>query len=61
MFSFFKSNEQTLTRKGHSPSNIDVSNRNDQPPFKSQKVEIDVTALKWDPGIRISLWQHPIN
>jgi hypothetical protein len=29
----FKLSEQTLTSKGHSPSNIDVLNHNDQPPF----------------------------
>jgi len=31
MFSFFKPSEQTSTSKGHSSSNIDVSNHNDQP------------------------------
>jgi len=51
MFSFFKPSKQTSTSKGHSPSNVDVSNRNDQPTFKSQKVEIDVNTLKRDPGI----------
>jgi len=61
MFSFFKPSEQTSTSKGYSPSNVDVSNRNDQPPFKSQKVEIDVHTLERDPRIRISSWQHPIN
>lgn len=35
MFSFFKPSEQTSISKGHSPSNIDVSNCNEQPPFKS--------------------------
>jgi len=35
MFSFFKPKEQTSTSKGHSPSNVDVSNRSEQPPFKS--------------------------
>ena len=35
MFSFFKPSEQTSTSKRHSPSTIDVSNHNDQPPFKS--------------------------
>jgi len=34
MFSFFKPNEQTSTSKGHSLSNVDVSNRSEQPPFK---------------------------
>jgi len=61
MFSFFKSSEQTSTSKGHYPSNVDVSNRNDQPTFKSQKIKIDVNTLERDHGIRIPLWQHPIN
>jgi hypothetical protein len=51
MFSFFKPSEQTLTSKGYSSSNVDVSNCNDQPPFKSQKVEIDVNTLERDLGI----------
>jgi hypothetical protein len=34
MFSFFKPNEQTLTSKGHSPSNVDISNRSERH-FKS--------------------------
>jgi hypothetical protein len=55
MFSFFKPNEQTSTSKGHSPSNVDVSNRSEQPPFKSQRVEIDVNTLERDPGLRILL------
>jgi hypothetical protein len=46
MFSFFKPSEQTSTSKGHSPSNVDVSNRNKQPPFKSQRVKIDVNTLE---------------
>jgi len=46
MFSFFKPSEQTSTSKGHSPSNVDVSNHTEQPPFKSQRVEIDVNTLK---------------
>ena len=61
MFSFFKPSEQTSTSKGHSSSNIDVSNHNDQPLFKSQRVKIDVNTLERDPRIRIPLWQHPIN
>jgi hypothetical protein len=46
MFSFFKPNEQTSTSKGHSPSNVDVSNRSEQPPSKSLRVEIDVNTLE---------------
>ena len=46
MFSFFKLSKQISTSKGHSLSNINVLNRNDQPPFKSQKVEIDVNTLE---------------
>jgi hypothetical protein len=46
MFSFFKPSEQTLTSKGHSPSNVDISNRSKQPPFKSQRVKIDVNTLE---------------
>lgn len=46
MFSFFKPNEQASTSKGHSPSNVDVLNRSEQPPFKSQRVEIDVNTLE---------------
>jgi hypothetical protein len=61
MFSFFKPSEQTSTSKGYYSSNVDVSNCNDHPPFKSQKVEIDVNTLERDPRIRISSWQHPIN
>ena len=61
MFSFFKPSEQTSTSKGHSPSNVDVSNRSKQPPFKSQRVKIDVNTLEWDLGLRIPVWQHPIN
>jgi len=30
---FFKLSEQTSTSKEHFPSNIDVLNHNDQPPF----------------------------
>ena len=48
MFSFFKTNEQASTSKGHFPSNVDVSNRSEQPPFKSQRVEIDVNTLEQD-------------
>jgi hypothetical protein len=61
MFSFFKPNEQTSTSKGHSPSNVDVSNHSEQPPFKSQRVEIDVNTLERDPGLRILVWKHLIN
>jgi hypothetical protein len=61
MFAFFKPNEQTSTSKGHFPSNVDVSNRSEQPLFKSQRVEIDVNTLERDPGLRISVWKHPIN
>jgi hypothetical protein len=62
MFSFFKANEQTSISKGHSPSNIDVSNRSEQPPpFKSQRVEIDVNTFERDSGLRIPMWKHPIN
>ena len=61
IFSIFKPSEQTSTNKGHSPFNVDVSNRNDQPPLKSQRVEIDVNTLERDLGIRIPLWQHSIN
>ena len=61
MLSFFKPSEQTSTSKGHSPSNIVVLNRNEQPPFKSYRVEIDLNTLERDPGIQISLWQHLIN
>jgi hypothetical protein len=61
MFAFFKPNEQTSTSKGHSPSNVDVPNRSEQPPFKSQRVEIDVNTLDRDPGLRIPVWKHPIN
>ena len=61
MFSFFKSSKQTSISKWHSPSNVDVSNRSEQPPFKSQRVEIDVNTLEWDPGLRIPVWQHLIN
>jgi hypothetical protein len=45
MFAFFKPNEQTSTNKGHSLSNIDVSNRSEQPPFKSQRVEMMLILL----------------
>jgi hypothetical protein len=51
MFSFFKPSEQISTSKGCSLSNVNVLNRNDQPPFKSQKVEIDVNTLERDLGI----------
>jgi len=61
MFSFFKPSEQTSTSKGHSPSNVDVLNHSEQPPFKSQRVEIDVNTLERDPGLRIRVQQHPIN
>jgi hypothetical protein len=53
MFSFFKPSEQTSTSKGYYSSNVDVSNCNDHPPFKSQRVEIDVNTLERDPRIRI--------
>ena len=53
MFSFFKPNEQTSTSKWHSPSNVDVLNCSEQPPFKSQRVEIDVNTLERDPRLRI--------
>ena len=53
MFSFFKPNEQTSTCKRHSPSNVDVSNRSEQPPFKSQRIEIDVNTVERDPKLRI--------
>jgi hypothetical protein len=48
MFSLFKPSEQTSTSKRHSSSNVDVdvSNHNDQPPLKSQRVEIDVNTLE---------------
>jgi hypothetical protein len=55
IFSIFKPSEQTSTNKGHSPFNVDVSNHNDQPPLKSQRVEIDVNTLERDIGIRIPL------
>ena len=45
MFSFFKTNEQASTSKGHSPSNVDVSNRSEQPPFKSQRVKLMLILL----------------
>ena len=53
IFSFFKPNEQTSTSKEHSLSNVDVSNCSEQPPFKSQRIEIDVNTLERDPGLRI--------
>ena len=61
MFAFFKPNEQTCLSNGHFPSNVDVSNRSEQPLFKSHRVEIDVNTLERDPGLRISVWKHPIN
>jgi len=61
MFAFFKPNEQTSINKGHSPFNVDVSNRSKQPLLKSQKVEIDVNTLERDPELRILVWKHPIN
>jgi hypothetical protein len=45
MFLFFKPNEQTSTSKGHSPSNVDLSNRSEQPTFKSQRVELMLILL----------------
>jgi len=51
MFLFFKPSKQTSTSKRHSSSNVNVLNRNDQPPFKSQRVEIDVNTLERDPRI----------
>jgi len=61
MFSFFKPHKQTSTNKGHSSSNVDVSNRSEQPFFKSQRVEIDVNTLERYPGLQIPMWKHPIN
>jgi hypothetical protein len=57
MFSFFKPSKQTSISKRHSTSNVNVFNRNDQPLFKSQRVEIDVNTLERDPRIQILLWQ----
>jgi len=45
MFLFFKPNEQTSTSKGHSPSNVDLSNRSEQLTFKSQRVELMLILL----------------
>ena len=61
IFSFFKPREPTSTSEEHSPSNIDISNCNDQYSSKSQRVEIDVDSLERDPSIRIPIWQHPVN
>jgi hypothetical protein len=47
--------------KGHSPSNDDVSNYSEQPPFKSQRVENNVNTLERDTELRIPVWKHPIN
>ncbi|XP_038699222.1 zinc finger MYM-type protein 1-like isoform X1 [Tripterygium wilfordii] len=60
LFSFFKPRESASTSEGHSPSNVDISNH--QPPLsKSRRVEIDLSTLERDPGIRIPIWQHPVN
>ena len=45
MFSFFKPNEQTSTNKGHSPSNVDVSNRSEQLSFKLKELKLILILL----------------
>ncbi|XP_074363124.1 uncharacterized protein LOC141703532 [Apium graveolens] len=69
LFSFFKSSVSTPANEVQiqSPSNVDIEENpstrfeNDEPVFKSPRVEIDLKTLERDPGIRIPIWQHPVN
>jgi len=47
MFLFFKLKEQ-------------ISTSSEQPPFKSQRVEIDVNTLERDPRLWTPVWKHSI-
>ncbi|KAK1354131.1 zinc finger MYM-type protein 1-like [Heracleum sosnowskyi] len=73
LFSFFKpSASATATPTptpineviAENPSNVDVEiveNQFVEPISKVQRVEIDLNTLERDPGIRIPIWQHPVN
>ncbi|KAK1356834.1 hypothetical protein POM88_050090 [Heracleum sosnowskyi] len=73
LFSFFKpSASATATPTptpineviAENPSNVDVEiveNQCVEPISKVQRVEIDLNTLERDPGIRIPIWQHPVN
>jgi hypothetical protein len=45
MFSFFKPSEQTSTSKGHSPSNVDVSNPSEQPLSNLKELKLMLILL----------------
>ncbi|KAL8118034.1 hypothetical protein AgCh_015796 [Apium graveolens] len=73
LLSFFKpiGPSSTTTNEVKSPSNIDIEENAarveieeieiEEPSLKSRRVEIDINTLERDPGIRIPIWQHPVN
>ena len=61
ILSFFKPKVDISKSTTPSSSNIDTSILNEEPPSKFQRVDFDDTSLERDPGLRIPIWQHPIN
>ncbi|GFS41709.1 general transcription factor 2-related zinc finger protein [Actinidia rufa] len=61
ILSFFKPKVGIAKSNTPSSSNVGTSIPNEEPPSKSQRVEFDDTNLERDPGLRIPIWQHPIN
>ena len=64
LYSFFKPREESLSKSNTHVPNIDTSILDEQPPSKCKRVELaefDDTSLERDPGLRLQIWQHPIN
>ena len=61
ILSFFKPKVDISKSTTPSSSNIDTSILNEEPPSNAQRVDFDDTSLERDPGLRIPIWQHPIN
>ena len=61
ILSFFKPKVSIPKSNTSSPSNVGTSILNEEPPSKYLRVEFDDTNLEKGPGLRISIWRHPIN
>ncbi|XP_073064434.1 uncharacterized protein [Primulina eburnea] len=61
IMSFFKPIVDNISSAERTETHASILIEELEPPSKSQRVEFDETSLERDPGLRISMWRHPVN
>lgn len=61
ILSFFKPRIDNPSSSERTETCASIPIEEPEPAYKYQRIELDETSLERDPGLRISMWRHPVN